>query len=404
MTKPRILLLSNRIPYPLNDGGSIAINAMLEGYRRGGWEVFLFTMNTSRHYVSTVLLPEFYKEISFEAFEINTDLRLGATLKNFFLSRKPNHADRFYDKKYDNRLRQIIEVFEPDIVQLESIYLATYIPSIKEVTQAKLVIRLHNVEYEIWERLARQSTSSFRKYYLRDLAARIRNYEIDAWNLADALVPITDADAVVVTAHNRSSRVFVTPFGIDVNKLSLDQVRENWVGYHIGAMDWIPNAEAISWFLEEVWPRLHKLLPEFRFYFAGRNMPGSFEKYEQEGVECAGEVVDAFEFIADKKILIVPLRSGGGIRIKILEAMALGKLVVSTSVGVQGVNGLLPGQHYLLAESAEQFVEQIHWASNNKSEASMIALQGSQLVRSLYDQEKIMAVFLQNMRELIEWK
>src|SRR5690606_11254742 len=107
--------------------------------------------------------------------------------------------------------------------------------------------------------------------------------------------------------------IITIPFGVDSEKIREKTGKEKWVGYHIGAMDWRPNVEAIKWFLEVVWPDLSKAVPDFKFYFAGRNMPGAFEKYEQDGVVCAGEVPDAKAFISDKKVLIVPIQSGGGI-------------------------------------------------------------------------------------------
>jgi glycosyltransferase involved in cell wall biosynthesis len=397
MAKHRILILTNRVPYPLNDGGSLAINAMLEGYIKAGWEVFLFSMNTSRHFVPVDTLPSFYKEIGFETFDIKTDIRLVPTLKNFFLSRKPNHAERFYDKGFGDRLKTIIDQFEPHLVQLESVYLATYLPAIKEATNENIAIRLHNIEYQIWERLANEA-SSFRKYYFKDLCSRIKKFEVNAWSEADILIPITDEDAAVVAQLLPEKKIIVAPFGIDISKVKSSKAFEGkWIGYHIGAMDWLPNAEGISWFLDNVWGDLHKEVPSFEFHFAGRNMPGSFEKYEQDGVVCAGEVESAQQFIADKKVLIVPLRSGSGIRIKILEAMAAGKLVVSTSVGMQGISGVVPGIHFLLAEEKEDFIRQIKWLMEHKQEAEVIARAGSELVRKEYDEEKIMSRLISKM-------
>ena len=397
--KHRILILTNRVPFPLNDGGALAMYAMIEGFHKAGWDVFLFSMNTSRHYVAQEQLPSLFSDIRFETFDINTDIKLVPTLRNFLLSKKPNHAKRFYDASFDSRLKQIISEFEPSIVQLESVYLATYIPSIRANTAAPISIRLHNIEYEVWERLAHDTENSFRRYYLKDLAARIKRFEISAWNLADVLIPITDTDAAVAKEYTENKKIFTTPFGVDTSKIQMSE-RERWEGYHIGAMDWMPNAEAITWFLEEVWPQLHQQAPEFRFHFAGRNMPGSFEKYENEHVICHGEVPDAKEFIRDKKILIVPLRSGGGIRVKILEAMAAGKLIVCTAIGMQGISAV-PGRDYLLADTAEDFVRQIKWAMENKSLAEQIARNAAALVSQQYDQEKIMQALIAGVESVI---
>ena len=399
MGKQRILIVSNRVPYPLNDGGSLAIHAMLEGYHKAGWEVYFFSMNTSRHYAPVNELPPLYRQIGFVTFDIDTNVRLMPTLRNFFFSRKPNHVDRFYDKNFASKLQSVLSMFEPDFVQLESLYLATYIPVIREQAQATVTLRLHNIEYQIWERLSGDLSTSFKKFYLKDLAARIRKFEQYAWKQADVLLPITQSDAEIVRATGVDKPLIVAPFGIRRSQKRATS-KEQWVGYHIGAMDWIPNAEAITWFLEEVWPELYKQQPGFQFHFAGRNMPGSFQKYEHDGVTCAGEVADADDFIADKKILIVPLHSGGGVRIKILEAMAAGKLVISTSIGMQGIDGVQAGKHYLQAETTEEFIAAVNWVLKHKEEAQAMAGTASEVVLEFYDQEKIMDRIVNGLQQI----
>jgi polysaccharide biosynthesis protein PslH len=388
MAAPRILIITNRIPFPLNDGGALAMFAMVKGYQGTGWAVSLLSMNTSRHYVSLESLPPLFKKIEFATFDINTDIKLAPILKNFFLSKKPNHAERFHDPAFEKKVISTINSFQPDFIQVESIYLGTYIDTIKKATTATLIIRLHNIEYQIWERLAIEAGNSFKRYYLKDLAGRIRRFELEAWKKADILLPITSKDEETVVSSLPSAKTILVPFGIEI-KGFLKPRHQDWVGYHIGAMDWMPNVEGITWFLEAAWPIIHKELPSFTFHFAGRNMPGSFEKYEKNGVVCEGEVENAETFISNKKILIVPIRSGGGMRIKVLEAMAAGKVIVSTSTGIEGIEGAENGVNYLLADTAADFARQIKWILENKPAAETIADQAIGLVRQYYDQSQI---------------
>lgn len=391
MSGKKILILTNRIPYPLNDGGAIAMNAMIEGYEKNDWEVSVFSMNTSRHYVPVESLPPLYQKVSLTTFDINTDIRFVPVVKNFLLSRKPNQAERFFSKDFSKRLQKLIEDLEPDLIQIESIYLAVYIPAIRSVTKVNIALRLHNIEYQIWERLAAETQNSFKRYYLKDLSARIKKFEIQAWKQADILIPITLVDASVVSEAVPDVPLIVMPFGIDVKDIPDEQASfSQWIGYHIGAMDWLPNAEGITWFLEDVWPKLHKKIPSFEFHFAGRNMPASFKKYESEGVTCAGEVPDAQTFVSGKNMLIVPLKAGGGIRVKIMEAMAAGKLVVSTSIGMQGIEGAIPGTHYLNAETEDDFVDRVAWAITNREDAAKIAVNGARLIKEDYDRNRLM--------------
>jgi glycosyltransferase involved in cell wall biosynthesis len=183
--------------------------------------------------------------------------------------------------------------------------------------------------------------------------------------------------------------MLVAPFGIGAKKYTFSGAApEQWNGYHIGAMDWLPNEEAIRWFTQDIWPDLHKTIPEFGFYFAGRNMPEWCMQLQENGLHCIGEVPDADAFIADKKILIVPLRSGGGIRVKILEAMAAGKLVISTGTGMQGIEAT-DGVHYRKADTKAAFIQGIVWAMAHKTEAMHMAAQGRALVLQQYSKDAI---------------
>jgi glycosyltransferase involved in cell wall biosynthesis len=154
-------------------------------------------------------------------------------------------------------------------------------------------------------------------------------------------------------------------------------------------MDWLPNKEGVEWFLTEVWPLVQQLAPQVSFHFAGRAMPEAMANNLPAGVFCYGEVGDARAFIEDKHILIVPLRSGSGIRVKTLEAMAAGKQVISTDIGMQGIDAQ-PDLHYLQANTAQEFARLIGWAATHHDKAAAIIRSAQRLVREHYDADKIM--------------
>ena len=143
-----------------------------------------------------------------------------------------------------------------------------------------------------------------------------------------------------------------------------------------------------------------RVSPELSFHFAGRAMPPSFHQALPEGAFCAGEVPDAAAFMQDKQILVVPLRAGGGVRIKTLEAMASGKLVISSDVGMQGVE-VQDGQHYLSANTAPDFIRAAAWASGHQEEASAIIRKAQQLIRTEYDASTIMERVTSRLESLI---
>ena len=385
MEPRKILILTNRIPYPLKDGGNLAMNAMIDGYRSSGWQVYLLSMNTSRHKVAHKVLEQLYTNLyAFEWVNIDNEIKWLPLLKNFFLSSKPEHAERFYQEPFREKLKQVMDSFTPDVVQVESIFMSGYIRDIKETPGIITVLRLHNIEYHIWQSLSLKTKNWLKRYYFKNLTGRIRHFEKSSWRKYDLLLPITQKDANTVLKLDLHNELFVAPFGIDIDKLHPKGVTEKWVGYHIGAMDWIPNRDGILWFLKSVWPKVHKVLPKFEFYFAGRDMPQELKAINEAGVFCMDEVPSADDFIADKKILIVPLGSGSGIRVKILEAMAVGKVVISTVNGIKGIEAK-HGVHYLLANRPEDFLRSIKWCLENKQEAEEIGANARNLIIKKYN-------------------
>jgi glycosyltransferase involved in cell wall biosynthesis len=129
-------------------------------------------------------------------------------------------------------------------------------------------------------------------------------------------------------------------------------------------------------------------------------MPEEFKKMNIAGVHCLAEVPDAESFIADKKVLIVPLWSGGGIRVKILEAMAAGKVVITTTYGIKGIEAR-PGVHYLLARKPDDFVRAVKWCLNNKPEATAMAHKAQELIREHYESGKVMKRIINEIELLL---
>lgn len=163
----------------------------------------------------------------------------------------------------------------------------------------------------------------------------------------------------------------------------------------------MPNQEGVRWLLEEVWPVVRREVPQARLYLAGRKMPETLLKAEIEGVTVVGEVPDAREFIADKQINVVPLLSGSGMRVKIIEAMSMGKAVVTTTVGAQGID-YTDGENLLIADSAEQFARQIGRLVADGDYCHRVGEAAAQLVAEEYDERKLSRLLIKFYQEITE--
>jgi len=356
----RILQLANKMPYPPKDGGSIATFSLTCAFRDLGHEVTLLAMNTSKHYFPPEKIPaETIKGIRVLTEYLDTRIRPADLVLNFLFKKFPYNAQRFVSRKYEEKLTGLLKKETFDIIQLEGLYLAPYIPAIRKYSEAPVAMRAHNVEHEIWERTVKQQ-SGLKTLYFKDLAKRIKRMELQYLNEPDVVVPITERDARRFKELGCKLPMKVIPTGIDSSKLVpvLEKVEFPSV-FHIGALDWLPNQEGLLWFLRNVWPEVYKQNPGTSFYIAGRNAPQFISQIDQPGVVFLGEVENAYSFMNEKAIMVVPLLSGSGMRIKIIEGMALGKAIISTSIGAEGIP-VTSGENIIIANEEDQFVAELN--------------------------------------------
>ncbi|MGE5425268.1 MAG: glycosyltransferase family 4 protein, partial [Syntrophothermus sp.] len=159
--------------------------------------------------------------------------------------------------------------------------------------------------------------------------------------------------------------------------------------FSIGAMDWMPNSEGIRWFLDEVWPLIHEKFPDLPYYIAGRHMPDWLTRCRRANVKVVGEVECARDFMHSKAIMIVPLLSGSGIRIKIIEGMAAGKCIVSTSIGAEGIH-YEDGKNIKIADSPEAFADAVSVLMDKESCLKM-GREARKLIENEYRSDQIIA-------------
>ena len=355
----RILTLCNKIPFPAKDGYSIAVMNLANAFSEKGNEVRILAMNTSKHPLDEKnITSHIKKRFDFRSVRVNNKINAPAAFIKLVQNRSYN-VSRFVSKKYDAALKTILAEFKPDLVQLEGLYLTPYIGTIRNNSTALISLRAHNVEHLVWQRNSEQEKSFVKKVYLKVLAKQLKRYESDVIGKCDLIVPVTNNDAELFLKIAPKIKMHVSPVSFDdiILKFKGRAPEPNSL-FFIGTLDWLPNLDGLSWFLENVWKDLSKRFPESKFYIAGKNMPPFFTKMKLQNVFVVGEVKDAYEFMGSKHIMIAPLFSGGGMRVKIIEAMALGKTIISTSVGAEGIE-VVNGKNILIANDAIGFIAQI---------------------------------------------
>ncbi len=356
----RILQVTNKVPYPTKDGGAIACMNLTRGFSLLGHHVTVLAMNTLKHHIRIEEMPDSVKELAdFRLVDVPARISAVSAGFNLLFSRNPYNAVRFISKKFALELEKILKENKFDVVQLEGLYVCPYIPVIRKNSSAKIVYRSHNIEHEIWRRSAILA-KGFEKRYMKILSKRIRKFEIQQLNKYDLLVPITPRDGNILDNLGNKKPSHISQTGIDSSMLIPNAKNlEHPSLFHIGSLDWSPNQEGLIWFLENCWEDIHAKYPDLNFYIAGRNAPVWFQrKLGMTNVIFKGEIPDAYEFINSKSIMIVPLFSGSGMRIKIIEGMALGKPIITTAIGTEGI-ATTTGKNIILAEDSVEFIDAI---------------------------------------------
>lgn len=380
----RILQICSKPPYPEKDGYALAVNHISKAIISKGHSLKVIAISTPKHHVQDVP-QEYLAKTEFEHLFINTSVRLTPAFLNLFSTTSYN-TNRFYSDEFAKRLKQILDKKNFDIVLFEGLFVCPYLDVIKENSNAKLVLRSHNVESDIWKGIANQEKNLIKKLYLNLLQKKLLIYEKSIAQRMDAIVCISDKDAAWMQTQTNKS-ISVIPFAIKTINQEVGIENKNTI-FHIGSMDWQANLDGINWFLSEVFPLVNQKKEEVVLHLAGSNMPNDIKNIANENIIIDGEVENAKTFMQKHNLMISPLLNGSGIRIKILEAMAIGKTIISTSIGASGIY-YQDKKNILIADTAVQFANQIIWCLENPLESKKIGENAHLNIRAYYDAEKI---------------
>lgn len=355
----KALILTNRVPFPPNSGYPIVVYNTIKGLLRLGVEITLFSINTNKHRVDVDdIYDPIFEHIKFHSFSLDTEVNVWGAFLNIFSNQSYN-VSRYFDEEAARLLEEVLKENDFDIIQFEGLFVVPYLDIVKANSKAKLIYRAHNIECDVWERIAMTESFRPRRSYLQFLARRLKVYETEQINRFHHVFAISEQDRQSILCFGCQVGIEVLPVALDFEKY-ITQIAEHGFPtlFHLGAMDWRPNKEGLEWFLDEIWPDIEKLNSELRFYIAGKNMPREFFEYDSENLVVEGEVFDAVEFINSKSIMIVPLLSGSGMRVKIIEGMAMSKCIIATSMAAEGIN-CAHGKDILIANTADEFYRSI---------------------------------------------
>ena len=378
-TQLRVLVLDEEVPWPLNSGKRIRT-----------WN--LLRRLATRHALHLLT----YGPVSKEAQQILSDHRVSVTaLDALPTSRGPLFFARLFrnlfseypysvSKHFTDRLqRAVVESCagqDFDLAHIEWVPYARYAtPGLARVLTA------HNVEADIWRRRAQHSGTALGRQFFAIQAGRMEKFERRASVQSDCVIAVSELDAQRFRSHG-ASNVKVVPNGVDLDYFRpMPEVPQSDSLVFVGSLDWFPNEDAVRDFAVNVLPLIRSKNKQIKFRVVGRKPSEKLAAalHSIDGVELAGEVPDVRPHFAAASAVLVPLRIGGGTRIKILEALAMERPVISTSVGAEGLE-LEDGRDILIADSPQEFVARIETLVANPDLQLRLGRNGRKVVEAVY--------------------
>ena len=266
-----------------------------------------------------------------------------------------------------------------------------------------VVLFEHNVEYMIWRRLCALETRVWRRALFEIEWRKLRAREADACRSADLTIAVSEDDRRRLEDLAPGIRATSIPTGVDTNYFRPDgrPERANRLVFS-GSMDWHPNEDAVIYFADAILPRIRAELPDATLTIVGRNPTSRLREVAGRArIDLTGTVDDVRPSISEASVYVVPLRAGGGTRLKIFEALAMAKPVVSTTVGAEGL-ALEDGRHFVAADDPDTFADSVIGLLRNPARRQALGQSGRELVETYYSWPTIAREFEERCEEVVE--
>ena len=347
----KILVLAGRLPYPLNDGWKIRTYFLLKALSETDAEVDLLAFGQPDKDCSE--LKEFCREVvtvprdnSYSPIDL---------CKGIF-SKTPFTVLNYADKKYETEFDRMLAENNYDYIQVEDIVLAQYVMN---NYKTKKVLDMHNIESDLLRRYAERENNFFKVVYAKITASKLEQYEMEAVKAFDGVLICSTKEKIELERKGVKTAIEIVPNGVDCNFYSSVSAKSKEQALvFVGSMDYHANISGIEFFAFEVLPLIRKKCPELSVYVVGKNPPEHIRKLSDDKFIVTGKVPDVRSYVEKGLLTIVPLLVGGGTRLKILESMAAGRAIISTSLGAEGID-ITHKDNIIIADSAEDFANEV---------------------------------------------
>ena len=308
-----------------------------------------------------------------------------------FFSLEPYTIRRHYSASYKKKVNYLISTKEFDVVHCDILPLCYTIIRRNDIYRS---ITDHDVCYLKYMSMAKNSTNILLKYFIYLEAWKIRRLEKSIFNSIDLGIVVSDSDKNILQRLCPQGNFLVAANGVDLEKFkpaNKNQTKNKLVW--IGGFDYLPNKQAVLYFFNRIYPLVKKQVPEVTIDLVGGSVTANLMHFhfDDNSINFAGYVKDPLDFLYSAEIFVAPIISGGGTKLKILEAMALGKAIVTTNAGCAGIEGK-DGIHYMVAETPHKFAEHVILLLHNRKKRLSLQRNAMNLINDKYDFKKIVKI------------
>lgn len=396
----RILYVSIAYPLPANNGSKMRLWAVLRAIKNAGHEVSLAAfaepeeIGGTEQELAMVCKENDVVPLRYTRLSAGGDY-LGR-LRAIF-SPAPFTIRRFMSAEMHSRLERRIHGRSFDVVICDNVYSAINLPS----GASPIVMNSQNVEYLILERYIAQERNPLKAMYARLEARKLRRFEAAMYRRAVMAMACSSTDTALVRELCPGIETVVAPNVVDVGEYEVTGEEDPLMIVYQGGMDWFPNRDALEYFVRQIFPMVQREVPGVRLIAAGRSLPPAFRARftDVPALECTGTLPDLRPVIAKAAVCVVPLRIGSGTRLKILEAGAMRKAMVSTSVGAEGLE-FEPEKEILIADDPATFARHVVELLRDPVRRKLLGDAAHKRVRKDYDHATLDRAIAEALRSL----
>jgi hypothetical protein len=382
----RILLYLHKPFLPTIDGGNAASKALYEQLVKEGHDVELLLHSTNKH----PFKPELFKDVKTCVLQTKLNLNL-IKASSSLLKNESYHFSRYRTKENRKRIRSFFQKEQFDVIILDGLFSAAFLKEIKSIHSSPIWLRMHNVEHQIWREEAKNAKNSLKRKYLELLTKQLKEEEEAIFKLVDGILSISKEDESQL-ANNIKEKTLHFPYIPPVAKKLYNPSKADF--FHFGAMNWAPNQGSLEILESKLFPRILKSLPKAKLQVAGSFLNAS-KKPKSPNTKYRGYVDDLSEFFTESGILLAPMQTGSGVRIKIIQALSHGVPVVTTTKGAEGIP-LKNGEGICIAENEEEFIKYALQLAQSEEQRRMTSAKAINIYKDLGRNINLTAIFADN--------